>query len=115
MLKSPFFEEFAVLDLNMTGFSEVVQRSHTGGSLIPYMWDQRAEKIFFSYGIFSHFLTLNPTDFFDLGRGTDDCYSCYILEICQLNFATYDMKRKKWLIGPTSPLCVKMSKLVSWK
>jgi len=33
MLKALFLEEFAVLDLNITGFSEVVQRSHTGGSL----------------------------------------------------------------------------------
>jgi len=40
MLKSPFLEELAVLDLNMTGFTEVVQKSHTGGSLIPHMWDQ---------------------------------------------------------------------------
>jgi len=40
MLKSLFLEEFAVLDLNMAGFLEVVQRSHTGGSLIPHMWNQ---------------------------------------------------------------------------
>jgi len=40
MLKYLFLEEFTVLDLNMTGFSEVVQRSHIGGSLIPHMWDQ---------------------------------------------------------------------------
>jgi len=40
MLKSLFFEEFAVLQLNMTEFSEVVQRSHTDGTLIPHMWDQ---------------------------------------------------------------------------
>jgi len=42
MLKSLFFEEFAVL-----GFSEVVQRSHTGGSLIQHMWDQWAKQNFF--------------------------------------------------------------------
>jgi len=53
MLKSPFLEELAVLDLNMTGFTEVVQKSHTGGSLIPHMWDQWAKKNFFSYEIFS--------------------------------------------------------------
>jgi len=47
MLKSLFLEEFAVLDSNMTGFTEVVQTSHTDGSLIPHMWDQRAKKIFF--------------------------------------------------------------------
>jgi len=40
MLKSLFLEEFAVLDLNMAGFLDVVQRSHTGGSLIPHMWNQ---------------------------------------------------------------------------
>jgi len=40
MLKSLFLEEFAELHLNMAGFLEMVQRSHTGGSLIPYMWDQ---------------------------------------------------------------------------
>jgi len=40
MLKSLFLEEFAVLHLNMAGFLEVVQRSHSGGSLILHMWDQ---------------------------------------------------------------------------
>jgi len=60
MLKFLFFEEFAALDLNMTGFSEVVQRSHTGGSLIPHMWDQWAKQILFSHGIFSQ-LKLYPT------------------------------------------------------
>jgi len=40
MLKSLFLEKFAVLHLNLAGFLEVVQRSHTGGSLIAYMWDQ---------------------------------------------------------------------------
>jgi len=33
-------EEYAALHLNIAGFSEVVQRCHTGGSLIPHMWDQ---------------------------------------------------------------------------
>jgi len=40
-------KEFAVLHLNMAGFLEMVQRSHTGGSLIPHMWDQWAKKNFF--------------------------------------------------------------------
>jgi len=40
MLISLFLEEFAVFHLNMAGFLEVVQRYHTGGSLIPHMWDQ---------------------------------------------------------------------------
>jgi len=47
MLKSLFLEKFAVLHLNLAGFLEVVQRSHTGGSLIAYMWDQWAKKSFF--------------------------------------------------------------------
>jgi len=64
MLISRFFEECAVLDLNMTGFSEVVQRSHTGGSLIQHMWDQRTKKKFFLHNIFSHFLKLNYIVFF---------------------------------------------------
>jgi len=76
MLKSLFSEEIAVLDLNMTWFSEVVQRSHTGGSLIPHMWDQWAKKKFFSHQIFSHFFKLKPTDFLYVDRGTDDSYSC---------------------------------------
>jgi len=39
MLISLFLEKFAVLNLTMEGFLEVVQRPHTGGSLIPHMWD----------------------------------------------------------------------------
>ena len=69
MLKSLFLEEFAALDLNMTGFSEVVQRSHTCGTNEP-------KKIIFSHEIFSHFLKLNPTDFVYVDSGTGGCYSC---------------------------------------
>ena len=47
MLKFLFLEEFAVFHIKMAGFLEVVQRSHTSGSLIPHMWDQRDKKIFF--------------------------------------------------------------------
>jgi len=75
MLKSLFLEEFAVLDLNMTGFSEVVQRSHNGVSLIPQCGTNEP-KIFFSHETFSHFLKLNPTDFLYVDRGTGGCYSC---------------------------------------
>jgi len=46
MLKSPFLEEFTVLDLNVTGSSEVVQRSPPVVHL--HMWDQWAKKNFFS-------------------------------------------------------------------
>jgi len=70
MLKFLFLEEFAVLYLNMAGFLEVVQRSHTGGSLRPM-----SQKKFFSHQIFSHFLKLHRTDFLHVDRGRDDYYS----------------------------------------
>ena len=76
MLKSLFLEEFAALDLNMTGFSEVVQRSHTGGSLIHTCKTNEPKKIIISHEIFSHFLKLNPIDFLCVDRGTGGCYSC---------------------------------------
>jgi len=48
-----FLEEYALLHLNTTGFSEVVRRSHGSGSLIPHMWDQWTKKNFFSHITFS--------------------------------------------------------------
>jgi len=67
MLKSLFVEEFAVLNLNMTGFSGVVQRSHTGGSWIPHMWDQWAQKNFFFTWNFQPLLDIKSYWFFVCG------------------------------------------------
>jgi len=76
MLKSLFLEEYAVLDLNMTGFSEVVQRSHTGGSLIPHMWDQWAKKNEIFPWNFQPLFEIKSYWFLYVDRGTGGCYSC---------------------------------------
>jgi len=67
MLKYLVLEEFAVLDLNVTGFSEVVQKSRTSGSLIPHMWDQWAKKKFFFTWNFQALLHIKPYWFFECG------------------------------------------------
>jgi len=48
MLKFLFLEEFAVLHLNMAVFLEVVQRSHTGGSLSHTCGTNEPKNFFFS-------------------------------------------------------------------
>jgi len=76
MLISLFLEEFAVLHLNMAGFLEVVQRSHTGGSLNPHMWEQWAKKKLFFTSNFQPLPKIISCRFFVCGWGRDDYYSC---------------------------------------
>jgi len=48
MLKFLFLEAFAASHLNMAGFLEVVQRSHTGGSLSHTCGTNEPKKFLFS-------------------------------------------------------------------
>ena len=97
MLKSPFLEELAVLDLNMTGFTEVVQKSHTGGSLIPHMWTNEPKKFFFHMK-FSAKQTIQLTS---CKRFDNNCYHILCIAIAMITvvietFARCQLYRLLW-------------------